>query len=114
MKSCSHCSPKFDTVHRAPEIVLARLYGRCGERLAIAGGEAVVDLEAAARNPFGRLRRTPLVLNADHAHVVAARVADPILGATHLARAVLLHYRLLDVARSAAILDVALTRIGVA
>ena len=100
-------------VLRAPELVLAHLHGRHADKIAIAGGETVVDHDEAGRNPFALLRRCPLVLNADHVHVAAARAAEPILGASHLARALLLHYRQLDADRSAAILEATLARVGV-
>ena len=46
------------------------------------------------------------MLSAEHRAVVAARHADdPVVAASHLARAVLLHYKRLDVARSAAIFE---------
>jgi molecular chaperone HtpG len=105
--------------HRAPEvIVLARLTGAFADRLAIAGagaGAHVVDRDVASRTPFARLRSVPLVISADHPHVAAARSAtdEPVLAASHLARAVLLQFRLLDVERSAAILGATLDRIGI-
>ena len=123
--------------HRAPsQLRLARLSGACGADLAVAGGPGdaihapgpgrppaegpddapfVLDRTTARRNPFAMLRRPPLVLSAGHPLVDAARRgSDPVLAASHLARAVLLHYRLLDADRSAAILDHALDRLGVA
>jgi hypothetical protein len=61
------------------------------------------------------LRRPPLVLSVAHPLVAAARLhADPALAASHLARGVLLCYRLLDVDRSAEILARVLDRLGVA
>lgn len=119
----------LEAAHRAPsQIWLARLAGACGDHLAIAGGtddaiqpppEAgapfVIDRVTAARNPFALLRRPPLLLSAGHPLVGAARHGDgdPALAASHLARAVLLHYRLLDVDRSAELLAHALDRLGV-
>jgi len=98
------------TVHRAPSCIeLAHLAGACADELAIAGsamnGSAyLVDRDQAGHKPFGVLRKPPLVLSADHPFVAAARAADPRLAASHLARAVLLQYQLLDVARSETIL----------
>ena len=115
------------TAHRAPsQIRLARLSGACDADLAVAGGPGdaiaavdaesasfVLDRDTARRNPFAMLRRPPLVLSAGHPLVEAARRrGDPVLAASHLARAVLLHYRLLDADRSAAILAHALDRLG--
>jgi len=113
--------------HRAPsQIALARLSGRCAGELAVTGGVEdaihaasgdhapyVLDLETAKRSPFAMLRRPSLVLSISHVLVNAARRGDPRLGASHLARALLLHYRLLDVERSRAILDHTLARLGV-
>lgn len=120
----------LEAAHRAPSrIWLARLQGACRDRLAIAGGPDdairapaegapfVLDLAAATRNPFAMLRRPPLVLSVEHPIVDAAHLraaADPVLAASHLARAVLLHYRLLDVDRSAELLGQVLDRLGVA
>jgi hypothetical protein len=114
--------------HLAPSAIrLAKLAGVGSVELAIAGGPGdaihdagpegspfVLDRETAKRNPFALLRRPPLVLSAGHPLVAAARrSADPVLAASHLARAVLLHYRLLDEERSAAIFEHALDRLGV-
>jgi len=74
----------------------------------------VVERAAATRSPFALLRRPPLVLAAGHGMVEAARRhEDPALAASHLARAVLLHYRLLDADRSAELLARTLDGIGV-
>jgi molecular chaperone HtpG len=106
-------------VYRAPDaILLARLTGAHADGIAIGGaatGAHVVDRDTAGRTPFARLRSVPLVLSANHPHVAAARadVDAPVLAAAHLARAVLLHYRLLDVARSEAMLAATLARIGI-
>jgi hypothetical protein len=54
------------------------------------------------------------VLSADHPQVRAARGGDPLLAASHLARAVLLQHQLLDESRSRKIVEHALARIGVA
>jgi hypothetical protein len=127
--------------HRAPSrIWLAELEGACAGQLAIAAGPAdgvaggengarggadpgdapadappfVVERAAATRSPFALLRRPPLVLAAGHGMVEAARRhEEPALAASHLARAVLLHYRLLDVDRSAELLARALDGLGV-
>ena len=108
----------FDNVHREPEaIVLAKLSGARADRIAIAGlheVEHVVDREDAVRDPFALLRRRVLVLSAEHPAVRAARTGDPIMAASHLARAVLLQNNLLDEKRSRKILEHALERIGVA
>jgi hypothetical protein len=101
-------------------LVLARLTGARHQRLAISGGEGedrhapyVLDRAHASRNPFGMLRRPPLVVSADHPLVAAARTADPRLAASHLARAILLEYQLLDVARSHRLLEYTLDLLGV-
>jgi hypothetical protein len=120
--------------HRAPsEIRLGALAGAAGGLLAVAASpddaihaprarlapdapEApfVIDQATAARSPFAMLRRPPLVLAAGHPLVTAARRhPDPGLAASLLARAVLLHYRLLDVSRSEELLGKALDRLGV-
>jgi molecular chaperone HtpG len=111
-----------------PQIWLAEVAGACSGQLAVAAGPGdavheplepgapfVIDRAAAARSPFAALRRPPLVLSVAHPLVDAARrhAGDPALAASHLARAVLLHYRLLDVDRSAEILSRVLGRLGV-
>ncbi|HWO21475.1 MAG TPA: ATP-binding protein [Kofleriaceae bacterium] len=113
--------------HRAPtQIVLGSLAGASAGQLAVAAGPEdavhaqagpvapfVVDQTTAARSPFGMLRRPPLVLSVGHPLVAAARLhPDPAAAASLLARAVLLHYRLLDVERSEAILGRTLDRLG--
>ena len=103
----------LDRVYRDPgAVVLADLVGVHVDRLAIAGvsSEAhVVDREEAAKNPFALLGRRPLVLSISHPIVRAARKhEDPRVAASHLARAVLLHHRLLDEDRSHKILEIAL------
>lgn len=108
----------FDLAHRPPEhVVLAELSGARADRLAIAGKTAtqphVVDRDEAGRNPFALLRRRVLVLSVDHPKVRAARVADPVVGASLLARAVLLQHRLLDERRSRKLVEHALERVGV-
>jgi hypothetical protein len=114
--------------HRMPsQIWLAHVMGACDGQIAVAAGPRdavheemepslpfVIDRAAATRNPFAMLRRPPLVLSIAHPLVAAARRReDPVLAGSHLARAVLLHYRLLDVDRSAKILDHMLDRLGV-
>jgi molecular chaperone HtpG len=114
--------------HRAPaQLWLGSVAGACGGQLAVAGGPEdaihapagpgapfVIDRAAATRSPFAMLRRAPLVLAVAHPLVAAAcRHPDPALAASHLARAVLLHYRLLDVARSEEILSRVLARLEV-
>src|SRR6185436_4084560 len=96
---------------------LATLTGARADRLAVSGRHAdrvhVVDREEAARDPFALLRKRVLVLSAEHPQVRAARAGDPIIAASHLARAVLLQHRLLDKGRSKLICDFALERYGV-
>lgn len=99
------------------DIQLAHLAGACSHELAITGrvseGPYLVDRDQAAHKPFGLLRKPALVLSADHPFVAAARAGDPRVAASHLARAVLLQYQLLDVARSHTILENTLVAIGV-
>jgi molecular chaperone HtpG len=107
----------FDGVHREPEaITFAVLTGARANELTIAGlslAHHVVDRDEAGRDPFALLRRRVVVLSVDHPQVRAARGGDPVIAATHLARAVLLKHRLLDEARSRQILEYALERVGV-
>jgi hypothetical protein len=112
----------FAAVDRAPSaIVLARLFGACAGALAIGGSRVsddpfapyLIDRDEAGHNPFGRIRRPPLVVSAEHPLVVTARTGDPRLAASHLARAILLQYQLLDVERSARLLDHTLARLGI-
>lgn len=108
----------FEEVHRAPDgIVLAALTGARADRFAIAGESTdavhVVDRDEAARDPFALLRRRVLVLSAEHPQVRAARSGDPVLAASHLARAVLLQHRLLTANRSREIAERTLARVGV-
>ncbi|HEY5925029.1 MAG TPA: ATP-binding protein [Kofleriaceae bacterium] len=108
----------FDAVHRSPTgIVFATLAGARHDRLVIAGKHAelvhVVDRDEAARDPFALLRKRVVVLSVAHPQVRAARDGDPILAASHLARAVLLQHRLLTEARSRKIVEYALERVGV-
>jgi molecular chaperone HtpG len=107
----------LDEVYRDPgAVVVADLVGLHADRLAIAGHSTdahIVDRDAAAKNPFALLGRRPLVLSTAHPIVQAARAHDdPRLAAAHLARAVLLHHRLLDVERSHRILELALANSG--
>jgi hypothetical protein len=119
----------FEAVHRAPsELSLGHAGGACGGQIGVTAGPDdavhapgepgapfVIDRAAATRSPFAKLRRPPLVLNAGHPLVAAAREhADPVLAASHLARALLLHHGLLDVARSEEILARVLAHLGVA
>jgi hypothetical protein len=108
----------LDKVYRDPgSVVLADLVGLHADRLAIAGQSDVahvVDRDTAAKNPFALLGRRPLVLSIAHPLVQAARSHDdPKLAASHLARAVLLHHRLLDKDRSQRLLDLALDEAGI-
>lgn len=103
----------LDRVYRNPgAVVLAELVGYHLDRLAISGTSTdahVVDRDEAAKNPFALLGRRPLVLSVGHPLVHAARNHDvPRVAASHLARAVLLHHRLLDEDRSLAILEMSL------
>lgn len=110
----------LDAAHRAPlEIAIGELTG--SDDLAVTLGERngdteiVVSRDDAKRSPFTLLRRRALVLSRTHPVVAAALGSDdPVLAASHLARALLLHYRLLDVARSTVILERTLARLGVA
>ncbi|MEJ7604209.1 MAG: ATP-binding protein [Kofleriaceae bacterium] len=109
---------------RPPSIGLAKLTGACADQLVIADrvGDSiatpdpvfVLDQASALRNPFGKLLRLPLVLSVTHPTVVTARAGDPRVAASHLARAILLHYGKLDVARSTQLLALTLDRLGVA
>jgi molecular chaperone HtpG len=108
----------LDQVHRPPDgILIATLAGAREDRLAIAGKSLeqphVVDRDEAGRDPFALLRRRVLVLSAEHPQVRAARVGDPVLGASHLARALLLQHRRLDESRSRKIVEHTLERVGV-
>lgn len=103
----------LDRVYRNPgAVVLAELVGVHVDRLAISGASTeahVVERDEAAKNPFALLGRRPLVLSIGHPIVHAARKHDdPRVAASHLARAVLLHHRLLDEKRSLEILGLAL------
>jgi len=105
----------LDVAHRPPtSIMIAKLDGARADRLAVAGTgslQHVVDREEAGRDPFAFLRRRVLVLSAEHPHMRAARRGDPVVAASHLARAVLLEHGLLDEDRSQAILDHVLERV---
>lgn len=101
------------------EIVLATLEGARSQALVISGnrksdahGPYVLDRTATNHSPFARLRRPPLVISIDHPFYTRARAGDPRLSASHLARAILLEYRQLDVATSQRILDHTLDLIG--
>ncbi|NVB83265.1 MAG: hypothetical protein HOV81_33140 [Kofleriaceae bacterium] len=109
----------LDEVHRKPRsILLARLDGLHADALAICAAdenERIVEDDNARRNPFGLFLRRTLVLSVEASAVKGARAAaDPRVAASHLARAILLQYRLLDIGRSERILDIALERAGVA
>ena len=108
----------FDAVLRPPEAILfAELAGARADQLAIAGRHDdtahVVDRDEAARDPFALLRRRVLVLSASHPQVRAARSGDPVVAASHLARAVLLQHRRLDERRSRKIVEHTLEKVGV-
>ena len=111
----------FDTAGRVPAaIVLATLEGARGEALAISGDRDAAPsvpylLEHAAtnHNPFtARLRKPALVISTQHRFVAMARAGDPRLAASHLARAILLEYGMLDVAASQRLLDHTLDALG--
>ncbi len=105
---------------RAPSaIVLATFAGARGGAFAIAGDRRddeheayLLDRTQAQQSPFGRLRRPPLLVNVDHPFWVHARSGDPRLTASHLARAILLEYELLDVATSQRLADHTLDVLG--
>jgi hypothetical protein len=93
----------------AVPVELAEFEGAFGSVLALAGRAEttpyVLDRDAAARSPFSRLRRLPLMLSAKHKLVRAALEGDPRLAASHLVRVVLLGYRMLDEDRSRKLMD---------
>jgi molecular chaperone HtpG len=110
-------SELIDRAHKRPAgLALAELDGAFGAFLAITGsaGDAMlapaaegdawlIDRRRAGRKPFGRLSRAPVVLNARHAQVAAARAlapSDPIAAASMLARLLLLVAGVLDIERS--------------
>jgi molecular chaperone HtpG len=114
----------LEACHRGPpRVLIAKVEGALEDLIAVAGGpeEAavpaqsdgyVLDRDIAGSTPFTRSRRRPIVLNAGHALVRVARAAsDPRIAAAHLARAVLLQHRILDVDKSRAILEYTLTRV---
>jgi molecular chaperone HtpG len=103
--------------YRAPSaIVVAQLLGVFGSALAVGGNAAeltaphLLDRDQVAHSPFGR-HRVPLVLSVDHPAYRAALAGDPRAGASLLARLLLLHHGILDVARSTAILEHALDQL---
>lgn len=109
----------LDAVGKAPsDIVIAALEGAArrafviaGDRKAGAGGAYILDRAQTNHSPFGRLRRPPLVICVDHPLYTRARVGDPRLSASHLARAILLEYKQLDVETSQRLLDRTLTEL---
>ena len=117
----------LEAAYRRPSSIgLANLTGQGADRLAVAGGVGdsvvsvdrtspvfVLDQAVALRSPFGKLVRLPLVLSVTHPCVVSARAGDPRIAVSHLARAILLHYGKLDVARSTTLLERTLDRLGV-
>lgn len=107
----------FALAHRAPKAIFAaKLDGEYGRSLAIAcegAGAQVVDREQAAKNPFGR-KTHGLAISERHPWYRAARSGDPRAGASLLVRVLLNEHGLLDGARSTALLDDLLTKIGVA
>lgn len=114
----------FEACHRGPpRVTLATVEGAHADLLSVAGGPEdaavapqgaryVVDKDVAGSTPFTRSRRRPVVINANHALVRVARTSsDPRMAAAHIARAVLLQNRILDVDKSRAILEYTLTRV---
>ncbi len=77
-----------------------------------AAASYTLELASSRRSPFTLLRTAPLVLDAEHPLVLAARRGEPRLAASHLARAVLSHYRLLTADRSEQLLAHTLGRLG--
>jgi anti-sigma regulatory factor (Ser/Thr protein kinase) len=109
----------FGAAGKVPSaIVLATLEGSRGDALVIAGERTeddeayVLDRTATYHSPFARLRRPPLVVSIDHPLYKRARAGDPRLAASHLARAILLEYRLLDVETSQRLLEHTLDALG--
>lgn len=100
-------------------IVLATLEGARSDALVISGdrksdgqGPYVLDRSETSHSPFARLRRPPLVISSEHVYYRRARVGDPRLQASHLARAILLEYRQLDVEASRRLLEHTLDALG--
>lgn len=107
----------LDDVHRKPRsILLARLDGLHTDALAICAAdenERIIEDDNARRNPFGLFLRRVLVLSVNAPAVRGARtIADPRVAASHLARAILLQYRLLDIDRSKRILHIMLAGVA--
>lgn len=108
---------------RPPQIVIASMAGSHDQQLALAGGadsaingespsDWIVERETANTNPFSRLRPRTLALRAEHPAVVQARrSADPRLAASHLTRSLLLQFKMLDVDRSAMLLEHSLAKL---
>ncbi len=110
----------------AKAIVLAELTGALADEPCVNGGRGdalfelgadrwVIDVETGRANPFRRLWRRTLIVNARHAIVVAARAhaeRGPVEAASALARAVLLYYGRLDVATSEELLVATVARLG--
>ena len=94
-------------------MMLASLDGARREALAISGDKNAdpsapyaLDYAATNHNPFtARFRKPPLVISSEHRFVAMARTGDPRLSASHLARAILLEYRMLDVETSQRLLE---------
>ncbi len=107
----------FAITYRAPRaLFIATFTGKHADALAVSceGAAAqVVDQDQAAKNPFG-WRTQALALSPIHPMYVAARSCDPRAGASLLVRILLNEHGVLDAARSSALLDDVLTRIGVA
>ena len=114
----------FEACHRGPpKVILAKLEGVASHLIAVAGGPDdaafparedayVLEKDVALSTPFSRSRRRAIVLNAQHSFVRVARTAaDPRMAAAHVARAVLLQHRILDVDKSSAIMTYTLDNI---
>jgi hypothetical protein len=105
-------------VHRKLPVLPARFTGANADALSLIArtdGPQLENARDAQDNPFARLRRPTIAVNVEHPLVVrAGRAGDPRAGGALLARAILLRYGQLNVARSEEILDDALARIGVA
>jgi len=116
---CGFLRDMLDDVHRAPaKVVIAELRGARDDLLAVAISnldQRVLDSDDAVKSPFALLGRRAIALSKRHPHMIAARATDdPQLAASHLVRAVLLQYGLLDATRSRKLLDLTLSKIGVA
>jgi molecular chaperone HtpG len=123
-------SELIERAHKRPAgLAFAEVECAFGHALAITGDPAdaaiaprgdgapwLIDRRRAGRRPFGILSRAPVVLNARHAQVAAARALaarDPVAAATLLARLVLVGAGLLDAARSERLLAATLDALSI-